>query len=65
MDRRFYVATESEIKNGRTTDVYFQRTKKILEKKGIDTEVVAEVSCGKLPRDWNWGVLCGIVGWQI
>ena len=33
--RKFQVATEEEIKNARTTDVYFLRTKEILEKEGL------------------------------
>ena len=59
--RRFYIATEEEIKKGETTDVYFERTRKILEAKGLDKiKVIAEITSGKLPRNWEWGVLCGI-----
>ena len=59
--RRFFIATEEEIKSGETTDVYFLRTKEILEKKGMsETRVLAEVTTGGLPRNWQWGVLSGI-----
>src|SRR5205823_5283982 len=41
--RDFYVATPEEIRDGRTTDVYFLRTLDILKKAGKDrTRVVAE-----------------------
>jgi len=59
--RRFQVATEEEIRSGRTTDVYFVRTKKVMEAKGRDNiRVVAEVTTGSLPDRRPWGVLCGI-----
>lgn len=59
--RHFYIATEEEIKRGETTDVYFQRTRKILKTKKLDkVRVTAEITSGKLPREWKWGVLCGI-----
>ena len=57
---KFHIAGSEEIKKGLTTDVYFVRTKEILEKKGIKSRALAEVTCGKLPRDWKWGVLCGV-----
>ncbi|MCW3978319.1 MAG: nicotinate phosphoribosyltransferase [Candidatus Bathyarchaeota archaeon] len=57
----FHVATDEEIKAGGTTDVYFVRTRKILEAKGRDgVRVVAEVTAGGLPDDRPWGVLCGL-----
>src|SRR3989442_11905129 len=59
--RRFQVATDDEIKNGETTDVYFTRTKEILEKEGLsDLRVIAEVTTGSLPRNWEWGILAGV-----
>jgi len=57
---KFHIAGPDEIKKGLTTDIYFVRTKEILEKKGIRVRALAEVTCGKLPRDWKWGVLCGV-----
>src|SRR5690242_13404277 len=59
--RRFQVATDDEIKNAETTDVYFTRTKEILEKEGLaDLRVTAEITTGSLPRNWGWGILAGI-----
>jgi len=59
--RRFQVASDEEIKNGETTDVYFTRTKEILEKEGLsDLRVTAEVTTGSLPRSWEWGILAGV-----
>src|SRR5256712_9530933 len=59
--RKFQVATEEEIKNARTTDVYFLRTKEILEKEGLaDLKVTAEITTGSLPQDWSWGIFAGV-----
>jgi len=59
--RRFQVATEEEIKNAETTDVYFTRTKEILEKEGLsDLLVAAEITTGSLPKAWEWGILAGV-----
>jgi len=59
--RIFYVATEEEIKSGKATDIYFVRTKRILEAKGLSgVRVVAEVTPSKFPERWPWGVLCGV-----
>lgn len=56
----FHIATEDEIKKGLVTDVYFQRTEEILRQKGIDQQVVAEVTMKDAPPGWNWGILAGI-----
>jgi len=56
----FYIAHEDEIKAGKTTDVYFIRTKKILEEKGIHKKVFADISTTSLPKGWKWGVLAGV-----
>lgn len=59
--RLFHHATDEEIKSGLTTDVYFSRTKQIIEAKKLDRlNALAEVTSGKLPDGWPWGVLCGI-----
>jgi len=59
--RIFHHATDEEIKRGLTTDVYFSRTKQIIEAKKLDRlNALAEVTSGKLPGGWPWGVLCGI-----
>lgn len=57
----FHIASSEDIRRGRTTDVYFQRTKKILEAKGKDkVRVVMEVTIGSPPDNHPWGVLCGV-----
>jgi nicotinate phosphoribosyltransferase len=57
----FHIASEAEIKQGETTDIYFLRTKQILKAKGLEkTPVIAEVTTGKLPDYWPWAILCGI-----
>ncbi len=59
--RRFHLASDDEIKNGETTDVYFARTKQILEKKGLENvRVTMEVTASSMPKRWPWGILCGI-----
>jgi nicotinate phosphoribosyltransferase len=59
--RVFHHATDEEIKRGLTTDVYFSRTKQIIEAKKLDRlNALAEVTSGKLPDGWPWGVFCGI-----
>jgi len=59
--RLFHYASDDEIKRGETTDIYFVRTKQVLDAKKINKlRVVAEVTPGELPRGWPWGILCGI-----
>ncbi|MGD8543735.1 MAG: nicotinate phosphoribosyltransferase [Candidatus Bathyarchaeota archaeon] len=59
--RIFHCASDEEIKKGETTDIYFVRTKQILEAKKLDKlNAVAEVTAGGLPNEWRWGILCGI-----
>ncbi|HYS71665.1 MAG TPA: nicotinate phosphoribosyltransferase, partial [Thermoplasmata archaeon] len=59
--RDFYIATEDEIRAGRTTDIYFVRTLDVLKKAGRDrANVVAEVTTGGLPSGWPWGIFCGL-----
>ncbi|MFQ5838793.1 MAG: nicotinate phosphoribosyltransferase [Thermoplasmata archaeon] len=58
---RFHAASEADILAGRTTDIYFERAKEILQKEGKDREpVVAEFTAGGLPQGWEWGVFCGL-----
>lgn len=58
---RFHIASEEEIRRGGTTDVYFMRTKEILQAKGLaDINVVMEATAGELPNNWPWAVLCGV-----
>jgi nicotinate phosphoribosyltransferase len=56
----FHVASDEEIKRGKTTDIYFSRAREVLLRKGIKRRVVAEVTASSLPKDYKWGVLAGI-----
>jgi nicotinate phosphoribosyltransferase len=56
----FHTATWKEIKAGLVTDVYFERTKKILQAKGLDVSVRAEFMVKALPANWPWAVLAGV-----
>ncbi len=58
---KFNIASEEDIKNGKTTDVYFENTLKIFEEKGVGGEyVVAEFTTTSLPEDGGWGVFVGL-----
>jgi nicotinate phosphoribosyltransferase len=59
--RKFQIATEEEITNASTTDVYFVRTKEILEKEGLSNlRVTAEITTGSLPHNWEWAIFAGV-----
>ena len=58
---RFIFANDNEIKAGKTTDVYFTRTKRILEAYGLDNTMVhMEVTVSRLPKEYVWGVFAGL-----
>ncbi len=53
--------SKDEILNGLVTDVYFYRTKRILEEAGLeDVRVRMEIHSYKLPRDYRWAVFAGL-----
>jgi nicotinate phosphoribosyltransferase len=56
----FHVAEEKEIMNGNVTDVYFNRTLKILKQKDINCRVKAEFVAKNLPEEYEWAVLAGL-----
>ncbi|HID11348.1 MAG TPA: nicotinate phosphoribosyltransferase [Candidatus Latescibacteria bacterium] len=56
----FHIATPDDIRSGRVTDVYFERTRRILRAKGMDKWVRAEFVVKSLPEDYPWGVLAGV-----
>jgi nicotinate phosphoribosyltransferase len=56
----FHTAKDEDIKAGRVTDVYFQRTLEILGRRGVQDRVAAEVILKSFPAGWHWGVLAGI-----
>jgi nicotinate phosphoribosyltransferase len=53
-------ASEKDVKDGKISDVYFNRTLGILKAKKTDKWVKAEFTAKKLPSGWPWGVLAGI-----
>jgi nicotinate phosphoribosyltransferase len=55
-----HTATWKEVKEGLVTDIYFERTKRILEAKNIDLHVRAEFVAKSLPQGWSWAVLAGV-----
>lgn len=59
-DRLFWMAREDEIKEAKTTDVYFLNTKEILARNNIESQVVMEVYVRDLPYPEIWGVVTGI-----
>ncbi len=56
----YYIADKKDINEGKVSDIYFLRTKKILEEKKTDPFVKAEIAIKSLPDNYDWGVLAGI-----
>ncbi|OYT61208.1 MAG: nicotinate phosphoribosyltransferase [Thermofilum sp. ex4484_15] len=60
-DYDFLYASYEDIKKGRTTDIYFLRTVKVLESDGLgNVEVHAEVTPSGLPKGYKWALLGGL-----
>jgi len=53
-------ATYEEIKSGKVTDIYFQRTKEILEALNIHKTVTADITASSLPDNYEWVVAAGM-----
>lgn len=56
----FHTADPQDIINGKITDVYFERTLKILKAKGINPVVRAEFIAKSLPNDYPWAIFSGL-----
>lgn len=56
----FHTADPRDIINGKITDVYFERTLKILKAKGINPVVRAEFIAKSLPNDYPWAIFSGL-----
>ncbi len=54
------IATEKDILAGKVTDVYFERTRQVLQAEKLDAHVVAEFVVKKFPRGRSWGVFAGL-----
>ncbi|RLF99857.1 MAG: nicotinate phosphoribosyltransferase [Candidatus Wolframiiraptor sp.] len=60
-ERKFYIATEEEILSGKVTDIYFARTREILERTGKkDKRAYAEIHAYGLPKEYKWAIAAGI-----
>jgi len=57
---RFFIATPREIREGQTTDIYFVRTRQIIDEKGLDQPVRAEFMAKGFHDDWPWAVFSGL-----
>ncbi len=56
----FHTASPDDILSGKITDVYFERTLRILKAKGINPVVKAEFVVKSFPDGWPWGVFAGL-----
>ena len=56
----FHTADPQDILKGKITDVYFERTIRILKERGINPVVKAEFIAKNLPDDWTWAVFAGL-----
>jgi len=58
---KLYIAGYREIIEGRATDIYFERTRKILERYGLCNKLVrAELHAYSLPKGYSWAVYAGL-----
>ncbi len=56
----FHVADPKEIIQGKITDVYFERTLRILKAKGLNPTVKAEFIAKSFPDNWAWAIFAGL-----
>lgn len=56
----FHTAEADDILKGRITDVYFERTLKILQAKGVNPIVRAEFTAKSFPDGYPWAVFAGL-----
>ena len=58
---RLYASRPEEVLSGEATDIYFRRTKRIVEEAGLgDVRVRLEVHAYSLPRGYEWAVFAGL-----
>jgi nicotinate phosphoribosyltransferase len=55
-----YLASTEEVREGKITDVYFVRSKQVLEAEGIARAVAAEFTVKSLPDGYEFGVFTGL-----
>ena len=56
----FHTAVPKDILDGKITDVYFERTLRILEARKMNPVVKAEIIAKNLPDDWPWAIFAGL-----
>ncbi len=56
----FHTADPKDILEGRITDVYFERTLRILKARGVNPLVKAEFIAKNLPDNWPWAIFAGL-----
>ena len=56
----FHIAKPGDILKGRVTDVYFERSLRVLKAKRVNPVVKAEVIAKGFPNGWPWGVFAGL-----
>ncbi len=56
----FFIASESDIKAGKTTDIYFKRTEEILRKRNAHRKVTAEFTVSSFPENYEWAIFGGL-----
>ncbi len=54
------IASLEDIKKGLVSDVYFERTRQILERLKINKHVTAEIVLKNFPSEYHWGVWAGL-----
>ncbi len=58
--RKLHIASESEIRRGHTTDVYFSRAVQVLKRTRGSKRVKAEFTVKGLPQGYTWGISAGL-----
>lgn len=54
------IATDEEIRSGKTTDVYFVRTREVLQALDIHKHVAVDITASSFPDGYEWAVLSGV-----
>ena len=58
---RIYAASIEDVKSGLVTDIYFERTRRIVEEAGLaDVRVRMEVHAYSMPKGYDWAVFAGL-----
>jgi nicotinate phosphoribosyltransferase len=59
-EHSFHIAEPEDILGGKVTDVYFERSLRVLKASGVNPVVRAEFIAKGFPEGWPWGVFAGI-----